>query len=78
MINPKVFKPRGKNLTKIGDLHDFSLETSADDRFLSDDFADHVAPYCLAEPFHLELLLDFGLHKPETPDKKKKTGKNET
>lgn len=70
MIKPKVFKLMGKNLTKIGDLHDFSLGTSADDRFLSDGFADHVAPYCLAEPFHLELLLGFGLHKPETPEKK--------
>lgn len=65
MINSKVFK-----LKKKKDLQNFSLKISADDLFLSDGFVDHDILYCLVEPFHLELLLGFCLHKPETPEKK--------
>lgn len=58
-----------KNDTKIGNLQAFSLRIPADNLFLSDDSVDHVFPYCLAEPFHLELFLGLCLHKPETPEK---------
>lgn len=60
-----------KKTNKKGDLQNFSLKISADDLFLSDGFVDRDILYCLVEPFHLELLLGFCLHKPETPDKKK-------
>lgn len=60
-----------KNTWKIGDLQNFPVEISVDDLSLSDGFVDHDVPYCLVELSHLELLLGFCLHKPETPDERK-------